>query len=341
MRHLLNTLYVLSPRSYLHLDNENIAVRNEDGSEQKVPLRVLEQVVTFDSLGCSPYLMKACLDRGITLSFLDHGGHFLGRVDGAPVGNVLLRREQYRAADDERCAVIVRYLVRAKVHNQLVILKRFKREHPELADDSFRKGILLMEALLQQVKSLDDVSSLRGIEGKCADVYFSLFDRLILVKETEFRFSGRNRRPPRDQVNSLLSLFYTLLMRDVSGGCVAAGLDPYVGYLHVDRPGRESLALDLMEEFRAPLVDRFALKLINRRQVHESDFKAEVGGAVILRDEPRKRLIGLWQERKKAEITHPFLDEKVRIGLLPYLQAQLFARYIRGELDGYPAFLWR
>lgn len=342
VRHLLNTLYVTTPQSYLHLDNENVRIDKKGERSRKVPLRVLEQIVAFGSLGCSPQLMGACVDRGILLSFLDMNGRFLAKVDGVPTGNVLLRRQQFRWAESDRRSLhVAKRCVAAKTRNQLVVLKRFSRERAERVDDSFKGAMASVEDLLCDVEAAETMDELRGIEGKCAQWYFSVFDSMVLPEVSELRFAGRSRRPPKDPVNALLSFFYTLLSRDVAAGCAAVGLDPYVGFLHADRAGRESLSLDLMEELRPYLTDRFVLSLVNRGQVGSKDFIFEVDGSVRLKDEARKRVISLWQKRKQDEVVHPFLGERMPVGLLPYVQPLLFARYVRGDLDDYPAFLWR
>lgn len=342
MKRLLNTLYVTTPQSYLRLENQNVVIERENGPSRRVPLVVLEQIVPFGALGCSPYLMGACVERGISLSFLDGRGRFLAKVDGRPVGNVLLRKEQFRWSEDEgRSVAVARRLLRAKIRNQLVVLKRFVRDHGRDGAEVVLGSIASIEDLARDLTEAGTLEELRGIEGKCASWYFGAFGCLVLVRSEAFRFAGRSRRPPRDPVNALLSLFYSLLSRDVAAGCCSAGLDPYVGFLHADRAGRESLALDLMEELRAYMVDRFVLTLVNRGQVGSNDFEYYPDGAVRMKDEARKRAIALWQERKQDRIMHPFLGESMPVGLLPYVQPLLLARHLRGDIDDYPAFLWR
>ncbi len=341
MRHLLNTLYVMTPQSYLRTDNGNVVVEHEGKVLVRVPLHLLEGMVLFGSLGMSPALMGECAQRGIGVSFLGKSGKFHARVGGEPTGNVLLRREQYRMADDAgRSLTAAKRFIVAKVRNQRTVLRRFQSDHADTGDGRVALAMETIDALLGQVPAATTRDELMGLEGKAADAYFSVFNELVM-RETGFMFGGRSRRPPRDELNALLSLFYTLLAHDMASACNTVGLDPYVGFFHVDRPGRLSLALDAMEELRAYLVDRFVLSVVNRRQVLTDAF---IGGAETgfeLKDEERKRLIGLWQSRKQEEVTHPFLREKVPLGLLPYVQAQLLARYVRGELEDYPAFVWR
>lgn len=341
MRHLLNTLYVMTPQSYLRTDNGNVVVEHEGKVLCRVPLHLLEGMVLFGSLGMSPALMGECAQRGIGVSFLGMSGKFLARVVGEPTGNVLLRRAQYRMADDsERSLAVAKRFVVAKVRNQRTVLRRFQSDHADAGDGRVALAMETIDALLGQVPAATTRDELMGLEGKAADVYFSVFDELV-VQDTGFVFGGRSRRPPRDELNALLSLFYSLLAHDMASACNTVGLDPYVGFFHVDRPGRLSLALDAMEELRAYLVDRFVLSIVNRRQVSTDAFIGSAETGFELKDEERKRLIGLWQSRKQEEVTHPFLREKVPLGLLPYVQVQLLVRYVRGELDDYPAFVWR
>ncbi len=341
MRHLLNTLYVMTPQSYVRLDNGNAVVEHEKETLAKVPLHLLEGMVLFGSLGASPALMGECMERGICISFLGMSGKFLARVEGSPKGNVLLRREQYRIADDEgRSLAISKRFVVAKARNHRSVLRRFHSDYPDVRFEDVAKAMESIDALTEAIPSVGSRDGLMGSEGKIADHYFGVFDAMVADK-TGFAFHGRTRRPPKDEVNALLSLFYTLLSHDVASACNTVGLDPYVGFFHVDRPGRLSLALDMMEELRAYLVDRFVLSIINRKQVVPGAFDGTAETGYELGDTERKRLIGLWQKRKQEEVMHPFLHEKVPLGLLPYVQTQLLARYVRGELDDYPAFVWR
>lgn len=341
MRNLLNTLYVMTPQSYARLDNGNVVVEHEKEIPAKVPLHLLEGMVLFGGLGISPALMGECMERGICVSFLNMGGKFLARLEGEPRGNVLLRREQYRIADNaERSLKVSKRFVMAKARDQRSVLRRFRSDYPDACSERVLKAMESVDSLIEAIPSVTTRDELMGIEGKVADYYFSVFDAMIVGK-TGFKFCGRTRRPPKDEPNALLSLFYTLLSHDVAAACNTVGLDPYVGFFHTDRPGRLSLALDAMEELRAYLVDRFVLSVINRRQVLPSAFSGTSETGYELKADERKRLIGLWQKRKQDEVVHPFLREKIPLGLLPYVQVQLLARYVRGELDDYPAFVWR
>ena len=337
----MNTLYVTTPQSYVHVDNGNAVVEHEGTVLARVPLHLLEGMVLFGVLAVSPALMGECLERGISVSFLGMTGKFLARVDGAPKGNVLLRREQYRWADADTMSLrVARRFIMAKVRSQQSVLSRFCRDYPDEDLSGFSEAMATMKEMQASVPKAGSRDELMGLEGKAADYYFSVFGRM-LSERSGFAFGGRTRRPPRDETNALLSLFYTLLTHDVAAACNAVGLDPYVGFLHVDRPGRLGLALDLMEEMRPYVVDRFVLSLINRRQLALDDFMHEPDGGVTMRDPARKQAIGLWQKRKQEQITHPFLGEKLPLGLLPYVQAQLLARHVRGDLADYPAFVWR
>lgn len=341
MRHLLNTLYVMTPQSYLRIDNGNVVVTHEGETLSKVPLHLIEGMVLFGALGMSPALMGACIERGIGVSFLGMTGKFLARLDGEPRGNVLLRRTQFRVADDAEGSLrVARRFIAAKIRSQRAVLMRFCRDCPTGEVAEVREAAVGMEALVKAVPGTASRDELMGVEGKAADLYFAVFGRM-LGERAELTFGGRTRRPPKDEVNALLSLFYTLLAHDVAVACTTVGLDPYVGFLHVDRPGRTSLALDLMEELRPYVVDRFVLSLANRRQLGAADFVREADGGIALKDGARKGVVGLWQRRKQEQITHPFLGEKVPVGLLPYVQAQLLARHLRGDLEDYPAFIWR
>lgn len=343
MKRLLNTLYVTTQGSYLAREGETVLVRVEKETRLRVPIHNLGGIVCFGQVSCSPPLMGLCGERNVTLSFLSEQGKFLARVQGPVSGNVLLRREQYRRADDEEgAAEIARAVVIAKIANCRTVLLRAVRDRPGspgtefLADASdYLRGIL---SGLQSSLPLDSV---RGREGEAASTYFSVFDSLITAQKEDFFFQERNRRPPLDNVNALLSFFYTLLAHDVTAALEAVGLDPAVGFLHRDRPGRPGLALDLMEEFRPFIADRLALSLINRQQIKGKGFKKTESGAVWMDDDTRKEVLVAYQKRKQEEIQHPFLGEKVAIGLLPHVQALLLARHLRGDLDGYPPFLWK
>jgi CRISPR-associated protein Cas1 len=346
MRRLLNTIYVTSEDAWLRKDRENLVIEVEGVERGRVPLHMMEGVVCFSRVGASPAVMAACAENGIGLSFLTPNGRFQARVEGRRSGNVLLRRTQYRIADDlERTLPVVKGIVAAKAANQRTVVMRALRDHAAKMSDEVREALQAVERQLSHAarRSLaaKDVAELRGIEGDCARLYFSAFNGLIRRDEPEFTFAGRSRRPPLDRVNALLSFLYAMLGHDCRSALEAVGLDPQVGFLHADRPGRASLALDLMEEMRPVLADRLALSLINRRQVAANDFIVEEGGAVRMSDDARKTVLVAWQERKKEELRHPFLGEALSLGLVVHVQAQLLARHLRGDLDGYPSFIWK
>ncbi len=343
MQHL-NTLFVTLEGAWLSKDGQAVEVRHERETKLRVPLHNLESIVTFGwDISASAQLMAACAEAGITLSFCSPNGKFLAAATGFASGNVLLRREQFRRADDPAaCAAIARHIVAAKIANCRASLLRTARDRPEsdgsatLQSKAQWLGHRVETALREE--SLD---VLRGIEGDSAAAYFEAFPLLLTTKDPAIAMQGRNRRPPTDPVNALLSFLYALLAHDCRSALAATGLDAAVGFLHKDRPGRPSLALDLMEEFRPVLADRLALALLNRRQLEADDFDRRENGAVALREDSRKKVLVAWQERKREEILHPFLQEKVTWGLLPHLQARLLARHLRGDLDAYPAFIWK
>ena len=339
MRHLLNTLFVTSEDIYLSLDGENVVASREKAAVARYPLHTLSTIVTFAYSGASPALMGACAQRGIALSFCTPRGKFLARVIGEANGNVLLRRTQYRAADDpaQSCA-IAQAMVFGKVHNARWSIERTRRDHGLRVDDQ-RLGEVSgqLKALLPQLLQETNMDSLRGLEGAGATAYFGVFDELILGDRPLFRFETRSRRPPLDPTNALLSFAYSLLSHDCAWALESVGLDSYVGFLHRDRPGRSSLALDLMEEFRPCVADRFVLTCINNRVFQKPDFVCRENGGVLLSESGRRTFLQRWQERKKDSLTHPFLGEKVPW----YLQALLLARYLRGDLDAYSPFLWK
>lgn len=343
MRRLLNTLYVTTQGAYLAKDGEAVAVRVEQETRLRVPLHGLGGVVCFGQVGASPALLAACAEEDVGVSFLTENGRFLASVRGPVSGNVLLRRAQYRRADDPQGrTLLARCFVQGKLVNCRAVLRRAVRDHGGEADagplEDVAHGLTQMAERVVQAPAEDAV---RGIEGEAGAAYFGVFDKLIRVEDDTFVFSGRSRRPPLDAVNCLLSFIYTLLAHDVRSALEAVGLDPQVGFLHRDRPGRPSLALDVMEEFRPWLADRLVLSLINRRQMKPGDFKRGGTGGVVLADDARKEVLVAWQKRKQEEVTHPFINEKVAVGLLPHVQAMLLARHLRGELDGYPPFIWR
>lgn len=346
MRRMLNTIYVTSEDAWLRKDGANLVVEVDGAERGRAPLHMLDGIVSFGRPGASPALLAACAEAGITLSHLDPNGRFLARVEGPRTGNVLLRRAQFRASEDDgRSVPIVRGIVAAKAANQRTVIRRALRDHGAAMPAQQREVLEAAERRLtdaaRRTLTASSVDLLRGIEGEAAQVYFGAFAPLLRTDAPAFAFAGRSRRPPLDRVNALLSFVYALLGHDCRSALETHGLDPQVGFLHADRPGRASLALDLMEELRPVLADRLALSLINRRQLAADDFVVEEGGGVRLRDDARKRVLIAWQERKREELTHPFLGETLPLGLVAHVQAQLLARHLRGDLDGYPAFIWK
>ena len=341
MKRHLNTLYVTSQGSYLSKDGETVLVRISDEQKIRVPVHNLESICCFGNVLCSPFLLGMCGERGVHVSFLTKHGRFLARVEGPTSGNVLLRREQYRRADeDDASANIARNVVIAKLANCRTVIKRTLRDHTTSSGSSrLTRAEQTLSQHLRAVQTATSVNQLRGIEGGAGREYFGCFDSMIVQQREELPFGGRSRRPPLDPVNALLSFLYTLLVHDVTGALEGVGLDPQVGFLHRDRPGRPSPALDLMEELRPFLADRMTLSLINRRQIQRRDFVTKESGGVLLTAEGRKKVLVAYQKRKDAVITHPYLEEKTTLGLLPHLQARLFARHVRGDLEGYPAFI--
>lgn len=346
MRRHLNTIYVTSEDAWLRKDGANIVVEVEGQERGRAPLHMIGGVVCFGRPGASPALMAACAGAGIAMSFLTPHGKFLARMEGPRTGNVLLRRAQYRMADDPARAVpIVRGIVTAKAANQRTVLRRALRDHGERMAAAARATIESAEARLvhiaRRAAGAEDVATLRGHEGEAALTYFGAFDAMIQGDRTAFSFRGRSRRPPLDRVNALLSFLYAMLGHDCRSALESVGFDPQVGFLHADRPGRPSLALDLMEEFRPVLADRLALTLINRGQLKVHDFVIDEGGAVSLTEDGRKAVLVAWQDRKKRDLRHPFLGEAMPMGLVPHVQALLLSRHLRGDLDGYPPFIWK
>lgn len=343
MRKLLNTLFVTSEDAYLALENENVVIYRDEGKAAQYPLQVLESILSFSYKGASPALMGECVNRGIGLSFLTPSGRLLARAAGESRGNVLLRKAQYRVSDSEQASCrAARSLIFGKVYNSRWVLERTLRDHALRVNEArLREASAHLQAQLQPLLAAESLDTLRGLEGEASACYFGVWDELILNQREDFRFEGRNRRPPMDRVNAALSMTYTLLTHDCAAALESVGLDAYVGFMHRDRPGRVSLALDLMEELRAPLADRLVLTLINTRALQKQHFRTQSGGAVLLTDEGRKLLLNAWQTRKREEITHPFLKEKLAWGLVPYVQALLLARHLRGDLEGYPPFLWK
>lgn len=336
MKKLLNTLYITRQESYLHKERETIVVKLKGEKLAQFPALTISNILCFGQVSVSPFLMGYCGEQGIGLSFYTEYGKYLARVQGRQTGNVLLRRAQYRWADDEEKAVaIARLMVAAKIANSRAILMREIRNHGENA--SISTAIKKLAVSLRRVREASNVAAAMGIEGEAANTYFGVFNELL--RGSGFAFGGRVRRPPTDPVNALLSFAYTLITHECAAALQGVGLDPYVGFLHQDRPGRLSLALDLLEEFRASWADRFVLTLINRQQIKSSDFVTEASGAVRLSDVARKEFLTAWQERKQVDIMHPYLQEQVPIGLLPHCQAMLLARHIRGDTELYTPYL--
>lgn len=343
MKKLLNTLYVTSENSYLSLDGENVVVLEDKEERGRVPLHNLEGIVCFGYRGTSPALMGACAERNISLCYLTPQGKFLARVSGRVKGNVILRQQQYASRNDPEISLeIAKYCILGKVYNARWVLERALRDHAMQIDtEKVKNASVFLKNSLVYIQNAESKEQLRGYEGEAASVYFGVFNELILQQKKEFVFQGRNRRPPMDKVNALLSFVYTLLTNSITSALETVGLDPYVGYFHTDRPGRVSLSLDMIEEFRAILADRFVLTLINKKIVSGKNFSVKENGAVLMDDELRKKVLTEWQNKKKETITHPYLKEKVEWGMVPYVQAMLLARYLRGDLDGYPVFLWK
>ncbi|MEG1011412.1 MAG: type I-C CRISPR-associated endonuclease Cas1c [Ruthenibacterium sp.] len=343
MKHLLNTLFVTSEDIYLSLDGENVVANRDKQVVARYPLHTLFGIVSFSYAGASTALMGACAERGVSLAFCTPRGKFLARICGESSGNIHLRRAQYRAADSpEQSCLVARTMIFGKLHNARWSIERTRRDHALRVDAAkLASASERLRALLPMVAEEESLDSLRGLEGTGATAYFGVFDDMILNTEEAFRFRGRNRRPPLDAVNALLSFAYSLLANDCSSALESVGLDAYAGFLHRDRPGRTSLALDLMEELRPCIADRFVLTLLNNRMVKPDDFEARESGAVLLTDDARKCFLKSWQEKKKELLTHPYLGEKLQWGMVPYVQALLLARYLRGDLDAYPPFLWK
>ena len=343
MRKLLNTLYITSEDLFLSYSNGNVVVNRGDEVAARFPLLNLEGIITFSYAGATPALMGECAKRGIQLTFMTPNGRFLARVNGMSQGNVFLRREQYRIADnDARSCTIARNMITGKAYNSRWVLERALRDHALRIDQqAVSAASSQIQQLIQLIRCAEGLDSLRGLEGEAAAAYFGVFDELILSQKVDFIFDGRNRRPPQDNVNAMLSFAYTLLANDCAAALEAAGLDAFVGLLHQDRPGRKSLALDLEEELRAPFADRLVLTLINNRIIQDKHFDRQESGTVLLNDDGRKLFLKHWQEKKRDEITHPFLKEKFPWGLVPYVQSLLLARCIRGDVDEYPPFLWK
>ncbi|MEG1729789.1 MAG: type I-C CRISPR-associated endonuclease Cas1c [Bacteroidaceae bacterium] len=341
MRKLLNTLYVTTANAYLSRDGMNVVVKSEDCEIFRISILNIEGIVSFGYMGASPALIQLCCEYNVALSFLNQNGRFMGSISGRTKGNVLLRRKQYRLADDHKNSLqLASIMIAGKIANSRNVIERYIRDHVK---DSQRNELENVSQKLKRYKSsvlrAETFDELRGMEGDASCLYFSVFDHLIVSQKNVFQFHGRNRRPPKDKVNAMLSFVYTLLAHEVESALESVGLDPYVGFLHTDRPGRISLALDMMEELRSYIADRLVLTLINRHQIDEKGFVEHAGQGVVMDDKTRKELLQSWQKRKREEINHPYLGEKIPIGLIPYVQALLLARFLRGDIDNYPVFI--
>lgn len=341
MRKLLNTLYVSTQGAWLSKEGEALKIKHNRNTLGTLPLNALSGIVCFGQVSVSPYLMAHCAEYDISISYLSEHGKFLAKVQGAVSGNVLLRRAQYRMADDEAIrSSISANIITGKINNSRRVLQRAARKSPK--SSRLQNACNFLQDQLTTLSPNFSTERIRGIEGECAATYFRNFSELLSPKNKEgFSFTGRTRRPPQDPMNALLSFIYVLLMHDVRSACESWGLDPQVGFLHCDRPGRQSLALDLMEEFRAPLADRVCLSLVNRGQVSPKGFTLGETGGVRMDDDTRKTVLKAWQNKKSEEVQHPFLKERMPWGLVIHSQAGLMARFIRGDIDGYPPFVWR
>lgn len=343
MRRHDNTLYVTTQGAYLSKEGTNVLVRVEKETRLALPIHTIGGIVCFGNVSCSPFLLGMCGSEGVTVSFLNRNGRFLARVEGPQSGNVLLRRAQHRATVEEpRAAKVAAAVVSAKVANSRIALQRAIRDHGDKMDIGWVnwsvRRLRRVLALVSRARIIDDI---RAYEADAAKAYFRTFNKLLVIEDDAFRFKGRTRRPPLDRVNAMLSFVYALLAHDVRSACESVGLDPQMGFLHADRPGRPSLALDLMEELRPVIADRLVLSLINRRQVAPGGFDIQETGAVEMDERTRKTVLVEYQKRKESEITHPFLEERITMGILPHVQARLLTRYLRGDLAEYPAFFWK
>lgn len=343
MKKLGNVLYVTTPEAYLTLDGENVVVKKDDNTSIRLPLHNLENIVCFNYMGVSPALMGACAERNVGLSFLKPHGRFLARVTGRVKGNLLLRKKQYELSQNEdECVAIAASFLLGKIANSRKVIERALRDHNLIVNvAALRAASDFLKSMLKCIPDVESLEELRGLEGSAAKQYFRVFDELIIQQHEDFPFRERSRRPPRDNMNSLLSFLYTLLTYEAASALETVGLDPYVGFLHADRPGRPSLALDLIEELRPVFADRLALSLVNRRQVDGKGFLQKESGGVLMDDETRKTVLSAWQSRKQEEIIHPYLKERIPFGLIPHVQAMLLARYLRGDLDAYPPLFWK
>lgn len=343
MRKMLNTLFVLNPEAYLALDNEAVLILKGEEKLQRVPLIMLESIFSFSYKGASPALMGYCAENNIRLTFMSPQGKFLAAVNGENKGNVLLRKEQFRRSDNETASLqIAKNFIIGKVFNSRWVLERGLRDHPlKINKEKVSDASTNLKEMLVSIRNCENSAELRGVEGNAAEQYFRCLDELILQQKDSFSFRSRSRRPPLDRFNALLSFSYALLANDCAAALACVGLDPYVGFLHRDRPGRCSLALDLMEELRSVLSDRFCLSTVNLQSIKPDHFTIRENGACHMNDEGKKVFLASWQKKKQETIRHPFLDEKIEWGLVPYAQALLLARYLRGDLDEYPPFMWK
>ena len=342
MKKLLNTLYVLTPESYLFCRNENICIRIGEHEKLCVPALTIDSIVCFGKMTVSTPLLQYCAEHGISVTFVTETGRFMGRFYGSVSGNVLLRKRQYESLNEDTFRKqLVRSVLLAKLRNcKLVLIRAARSAKNEEVGQALTEGVAQLGQAVEKLLLCEDVDSMRGIEGAAATVYFSRLDNMLWGNPGGFWFESRSRRPPRNEVNAALSFTYMLLTSQIQSAMETVGLDPAAGYLHTLRPGRPSFALDLIEELRAPLCDRFVISLFNKGQLSASDFEKNEE-AVYLNERGRRTLLSAWQRRKQEEIIHPFLGEKVQIGMIPYAQAMLFARVLRGDLDAYPPFVWR
>jgi len=343
MRNLKNTLYVTLPDVYLAASGENILVKRENDVLARYPFHNIQDIVLFSYLGMSPKLIEKCMDYNIGICYLTPTGRFIARLRGESKGNILLRRRQYRIADDKEASLsISKNIICAKIYNEKWTIERYIRQYSNRIDSvHLENSSAYLSNLLQKANNAKDMDELRGIEGLAQVTYFSCFDEMILNQKEDFKFESRTRRPPLNPVNAMLSYIYSILANEVASALESVGLDPYAGFMHTDRPGRISLALDLMEELRAPIADRFVLSLINTSKVKKENFIYEDNGVVLLKDDIKREIIKLWQNRKQKTLTHPFLKEEIEWGLVPYAQAMLLSRFLLGDLDGYPPFMWK
>ena len=344
MKKLLNVLYISTQGTYVSKERENIVVSSQDKQIFRAPIHLISSVICFGNVACSPFLLGFCAENNVSVSFLSENGRFLARVQSPISGNVLLRKQQYKYSEDEDfCLNTAKSILIGKLNNSRTVINRALRDHQEKISnpDALKLASENFQRALNKIFDISDLDVLRGIEGDAANSYFGVFDGLILIDKENFYMQARSRRPPRDNVNCLLSFIYTLLAHDISSALEGVGLDPQVGFFHKDRPGRPSLALDMMEEFRPVIADRLALTLINLSQLTVKDFSKSESGGVLMGDKNKKIVIDAYRKRKDDEIFHPFFKENIRIGLLFHAQAMLLARHIRGDIDAYPPFIWK